>query len=151
MKKLFYILITLLPLLASCELDTSDNGNFDGYWHLVGVDTLANAQHKDLLQQRIFWAVQFHLIQLRGADRVDEGGMGRECYETFQLESDQLILSNPHEKDREDADPIITEERLFLLRPYGINSLTEHFDVLRLNKDEMILQSSTLKLQFRKQ
>lgn len=151
MKKLFYLFIMLLLFLTSCELETSDNGDFDGYWHLVGVDTLANGKHKDLSQQRVFWAVQFHLIQLKGADRMDEGGMGRECYETFQLESNQLILSNPHEKNREAGDPVITEENLFLLRPYGINSLTEHFDVQQLNKDEMTLQSATLRLHFRKQ
>ena len=55
MKKLFYFFITLLPLLTSCELETSDNGDFDGFWHLVSVDTLANAQHQDLSQKRIFW------------------------------------------------------------------------------------------------
>ena len=148
MKKLFYLFIMLLLFLTSCELETSDNGDFDGYWHLVGVDTLANGKHKDLSQQCVFWAVQFHLIQLKGADRMDEGGMGRECYETFQLESNQLILSNPHEKNREAGDPVITEENLFLLRPYGINSLTEHFDVQQLNKDEMTLQSATLRLHF---
>lgn len=151
MKKLFYLLITLLPLLTSCELETSDNGDFDGFWHLVGVDTLANAQHQDLSQQRIFWAVQLHLIQLRGADRKDEGGTGREFYEQFVLEPTKLTLSNPHEKNREAGDPIITEKDLNLLRPYGINALTEHFDIVCLNKDEMILRSSTLQLQFRKQ
>jgi hypothetical protein len=151
MKKLLYLLIAFLPFLTSCNLETSDNGDFDGYWHLVGVDMLTNAKHKDLSQQRIFWAVQFHLIQLRGADRKDEGGNGREYYEQFKLEQSQLTLSNPHEKDREAGDPIITEERLGEIRPYGINALTEHFDVLRLNKDEMVLKSSTLQLQFRKQ
>lgn len=151
MKKIFNFLIAMLPLLASCELETSDNGDFDGYWHLVGVDTLANAKHKDLSQQCIFWAVQFHLIQLRGADRKDEGGNGREYYEQFKLDQSQLTLSNPHEKDREAGDPVITEERLDEIRAYGINALTEHFDVLRLNKDEMLLKSSTLQLQFRKQ
>ena len=130
MKKLFYLLITLLPLLTSCELETSDNGDFDGFWHLVSVDTLANAQHQDLSQKRIFWAVY---------------------YEQFKLEQNQLTLFNPHEKNREAGDPIVTEEHLDEIRPYGINALTEHFDVLLLNKDEMILKSSTLQLQFRKQ
>lgn len=151
MKKLFYILIALFPLMTACELESSDNGDFDGYWHLVGIDSLSNGQHKDLSQQRIFWAVQFHLIQLRGGDRKDEGGVGREFYEMFKLEPTQLTLSNPHEKDREAGDPVITEENLFLLRPYGINALTERFDILRLNKDEMVLRSSVLQLRFRKQ
>lgn len=151
MKKLFYLLIVPLLLLTSCELETSDNGNFDGFWHLVSVDSLANGQHQDLSQKRIFWAVQLKLIQLRGADRKDEGGAAREYYEQFKLEQNQLTLSNPHQKDREAGDPIITEERLDEIRPYGINALTERFDIVRLDKDEMILKSSTLQLQFRKQ
>ena len=151
MKKLFYLLIAPLLLLTSCELETSGNGNFDGFWHLVSVDSLANGQRQDLSQKRIFWAVQLKLIQLRGADRKDEGGSAREYYEQFKLEQNQLTLSNPHQKDREAGDPIITEERLDEIRPYGINALTERFDVVRLNSDEMILKSSTLQLQFRKQ
>ena len=151
MKKLFYILIALLLLMTACELESSDNGDFDGYWHLVGIDSLSNGQHKDLSQHRIFWAVQFHLIQLRGGDRKDEGGVGREFYEMFKLEPTQLTLSNPHEKDREAGDPVITEENLSLLRPYGINALTERFDILRLDKDEMVLRSSVLQLRFKKQ
>ena len=71
MKKLLYLLIAFLPFLTSCDLETSDNGDFDGYWHLVGVDTLANAKHKDLSQQRIFcsmhqrqqdFLLQFHAL-----------------------------------------------------------------------------------------
>lgn len=28
-------------LLNSCEVDSSDNGDLDGFWHLESVDTLA--------------------------------------------------------------------------------------------------------------
>ena len=34
-------ILTTALTLASCELETSDNGKFDGFWHLERVDTLA--------------------------------------------------------------------------------------------------------------
>lgn len=151
MKKFIVLLIVSLPLFMSCELETSGNGDFDGFWHLTDVDSLATSKHCNLSQKRIFWAVQLNLVQLRGADRVDEGGEGREFYERFDLKNNQLQLFDPHEKDRENSDPVITEERLSCLRPYGINSLTEQFDVVHMNKNEMTLKSSTLVLKFRKQ
>ncbi len=152
MKKLsiFTLFITAL-LFASCEIETSDNGDFDGYWHMVSVDTLATSGHLDLSQKRVFWAVQMNLIQLRGGNRKDEGGEGRECYEAFKLEQSTLTLSNPHEKNREAGDPVITEADMHLLTPYGINALTERFDILSLDADEMVLRSSLLQLKFRKQ
>lgn len=151
MKKLFYILLALLPLLTSCHLETSDNGDLDGFWHLVSVDTLANSKQTDLSQQRIFWAFQKDLMQLRGGDRKEEGGEGRECYERFHIQQQVMTLYDPHEKDREIGDPVIGEDRLHLLRPYGINALMETFDILRLTKDDMELRSSTLQLRFKKQ
>ncbi len=152
MKELSILSLFIIGLLfVSCDIETSDNGNFDGYWHLERVDTLATSGHSDLSEKRVFWAVQMNLIQLRGADRKDEGGEGRECYEAFKLEQSVLTLSNPHEKNREAEDPIITEENMYLLTPYGINSLTERFDVLKMDADEMVLRSSLLQLKFRKQ
>ena len=151
MKKIFLLLIASLPFLMSCDLETSDNGNLDGYWHLMSVDTLATSKQCDMSKQKVFWAVQVNLIQLRGADHVKEGGEGREFYERFELKNNMLSLYDPHEKDRENGDPVITEERLSCLHPYGINNLKEQFEVLDINNHEMILKSSMLVLRFRKQ
>ena len=148
MKKLLFILSVVCTIgLSSCEIETSKNGDFDGFWHLVGVDTLATSGYCDMSQETVFWAVQYHLIQLRGGDRYGEG---RECYLRFERSDNQLVVSDPHEKDRTDGDPAIDEESFFLLRPYGINEYTEWFVIERLNSDEMILQSATLRLHFYK-
>jgi len=150
MKKIICILAVLPLLLTACDIETSDNGDFDGYWHLVSVDTLATSGHCDLSGNTIFWAVQFKLMRLRGAERIREGGNGREFYERFELSRNSLTLFDPHEKNREKEDPAITEERLLELRPYGINALRERFEILLLDKDEMVLKSSVLELRFRK-
>ena len=51
-------ILTTALTLASCELETSDNGKFDGFWHLERVDTLATGRSLNLQQKRIFWGVQ---------------------------------------------------------------------------------------------
>ena len=48
-------ILTTALTLASCELETSDNGKFDGFWHLERVDTLATGGSLNLQQKRIFW------------------------------------------------------------------------------------------------
>ena len=34
--------------MQSCEIETSHNGDLDGFWHLTGVDTLATGGKRDL-------------------------------------------------------------------------------------------------------
>ena len=64
MKKLLFILSVVCTIgLSSCEIETSKNGDFDGFWHLVGVDTLATSGYCDMSQETVFWAVQYHFIQ----------------------------------------------------------------------------------------
>lgn len=155
MKKLLFILSLVCTIgLSSCDVETSGNGDFDGFWHLVRVDTLATSGSCDVSQRTVFWAVQYHLIQLRGGDRREEGGEGRECYIRFERSDNQLIVSDPHRKERSDdesrADPAIDEDNFFLLKPYGINNYTERFAIERLNSEEMVLQSATLRLHFYK-
>ena len=43
MKKIIGILFfaVLVFTLSSCEIETSQNGDLDGFWHLEQVDTLA--------------------------------------------------------------------------------------------------------------
>ena len=57
--------------------------------------------------ETIFWAVQFDLIQLKGADRQ---GVGREFYARFDLAHDHLTLFDLHEKNRSAEDPVIVAD-----------------------------------------
>lgn len=49
-------------VVNSCTIETSDNGDFDGFWHLERVDTLATGNYLDLSKERVFWGVQHKLI-----------------------------------------------------------------------------------------
>lgn len=143
MKKLLFILSVICTIgLSSCEIETSKNGDFDGFWHLVSIDTLSNSRQADLSQLTIFWAVQANLMQLRGTEQ--------ELYVRFRHEGAELTLYNPHLRDREKEDPEVGDEYMHFLYPYGINAKEEHFSVIKLNSDEMILQSATLRLHFYK-
>ena len=65
-------ILTTALTLASCELETSDNGKFDGFWHLERVDTLATGGSLNLQQKRIFWGVQAKLISARDIDKLQK-------------------------------------------------------------------------------
>ena len=148
MKKIFILLIVSLPLLVSCELETSDNGDLDGFWHLTAVDTLTNGVQTDMVSQKIFWSFQKDLLQLRGS--TDSEKELQEFYLRFVLKDDQLLLSDIHLRDREKDDPQVDETTMPLIYIYGIRQLQETFKVLKLDNKEMIIQNNTLRLRFTK-
>ena len=52
----------VLCFQSACTIETSDNGDLDGYWHLEQVDTLATGGKLNLSKERVFWGVQHKLI-----------------------------------------------------------------------------------------
>ena len=141
MKNILIIFLVLL-LFCSCDLETSKNGDLDGFWHLERVDTLSTSGSLDLSQAKLFWAFQKDLLQLRGDEQ--------EFYLRFNHHDDQLDLSNPHLRDREKDDPAISSSTMYLIRPYGINEEEEYFQVINLDNDYMVLRNQDLQLWFRK-
>lgn len=141
MKKILYIFATLL-VFFSCDLETSKNGDLDGFWHLERVDTLSTSGSLDLSQEKLFWAFQKDLLQLRGDQQ--------EFYLRFNHHDNHLDLSNPRLKDREKDDPAISSSTMYLILPYGINEEQEYFQVVTLSSDDMVLRNQYLQLWFRK-
>lgn len=129
--------------LASCTLETSGNGDLDGFWHLTAVDTLATGGTADYSDKRIFWAFQGKLYKLR------EYTTGNAVVGHFSNEGDSLIFSDVYENDRMEDDPAITD--VAQLNIYGVNAIGEHFSIVNLSSSRMTLQSATLKLNFKKQ
>jgi hypothetical protein len=141
MKNILIIFLALL-LFGSCDLETSKNGDLDGFWHLERVDTLSTSGSLDLSEEKLFWAFQKDLLQLRGDEQ--------EFYLRFNHHDNQLDLSNPHLRDREKDDPAISSSTMYLIRPYGINEEEEYFQVVTLDNDNMVLRNQSLQLWFRK-
>lgn len=136
--------------LSSCTLETSDNGHFDGYWHLERVDTLATGGWRDYSKCRIFWGVQYKLLSCTDADNKR-----RAYYFRFDQTSDSIIVHTPYKNnwhqdngpDGGDIPIIVVNDDL---REYGINNLREPFFKEKYKSDKMILRSETLRLYFTK-
>ena len=149
MKKLKYIFVVLPAFLllslafTSCELETSDNGKLDGFWHLERVDTLATGKSCDLSGQLLFWSVQMKLLNVS-----DKNYKLRSAFFRFEHANGTLRLYEPHEDDRMNADPAI--EDISLIAPFGVNSLDEKYSVECLTGSEMVLRTEKLRLVFKR-
>ena len=135
----------ILMTLSSCELYSSDNGDFDGYWHLVKVDTLSTGTSCDMSERRVFWGVQAHLIEAIDHD-YDPTHYGY----LFYFEKDDLFLKlfNAHRHNRSEGDILV--EDATALSPLGVNSLEDRFRIISLNYREMVLEDNLLRLSFKK-
>ena len=129
-------------MFYSCDIESSKNGNLDGFWHLERVDTISTYGSLDLSQEKLFWAFQKDLLQLRGDEQ--------EFYLRFNHHDNYLDLSDPRLRDREKDDPAISSSTMYLILPYGINEEEESFQVVTLDNDNMVLRNQNLQLWFRK-
>lgn len=145
----FVLLMLVLGsvLLNSCEIESSDNGSLDGFWHLESVDTLATGGRCNYGNQRVFWGVQYKLLSVNNY----EGG---KFYFRFRQTSDSLILSSPYRnnwhQDVENGGDIPLTEINDTLRQCGINHLVESYYKEKMNGDKMILRTKELRLSFKK-
>jgi hypothetical protein len=133
------IISSILSLLffVSCDIESSNNGKLDGFWYLNQVDSLSKATNLD--KQRIFWSFQYDLLQLSNLN--DNTIIYR-----FEKNNNRLILKNPCMFDRTLGDTLVTDVEV--LRPYGVNSLNETFNIVNLSNSDMILESPVLRLHF---
>lgn len=142
MKHIFTIIFALTAL-ASCTLETSDNGDLDGFWHLTAVDTLATGGYADYSERQVFWMFQGKLYKMREYTN-DIAVVGH-----FQMEGDSLFVTDTYRSDRLNDDPAV--EDVSELNIYGANAINEHYKIVNLTSGSMTLQSKVLKLSFRKQ
>lgn len=140
-KLLFFPLILLSALFASCDPHASDNGDLDGFWQLACVDTLQGGS-TDVTRRRLFWSVQFNLLQ------VSELNTLKEYVFHFSCDGNTLQLRDPYLVDHAGSDVAVTD--VTDLHPYGIQSLSESFTIECLNDDQLLLRSQTLRLHFRR-
>ena len=124
MKKTIYILLCA-TFLTSCQ-KADDNGNLGGWWKLLQIEEIEKDSIIDKREEDRFWAIQLRMIT------TNNGGKGR-----FQHIGDSLFIQ-------------------MLQKPYSgkdvgmYNSDDERFEVKKLEKKSMILQSNEVVLTFRK-
>ena len=98
MKRMIYLTAAISLVLSSCTLETSDNGDFDGFWHLERVDTLATGNYLDLSRERVFWGVQHKLISCASITPTNMYSF-RGYYFRFEEKGDSLILHSPYKNN----------------------------------------------------
>lgn len=138
----FLFLVVALTVLASCELEHSDNGKLDGYWHLTTVDTMRTGGSAEVSEDRIFWAVQGSILN------VTQPSQGANYIFRFTHQNGTLSLYDARLNDRRKSDSLVTH--VDELRPYGITSLMPRYTVEKLSSSKMVLSNDTLRLRFTK-
>ena len=151
-KSLLAVLATPL-LLVSCNVETSDNGPLDGFWHLERIDTLATGGTTDYSSGYVFWGVQKDLIYINDSSNSSVGAYYLRFNQTHDsLHVTKIYLDHGHEDNpnHEQGGDIPVEAIDNNLRQLGINALPEHFKKEALNANHMILSTEKLRLKFKK-
>lgn len=151
-KSLLATLATTL-MLASCNVETSDNGPLDGFWHLEQVDTLATGGTTDYSSGYVFWGVQKDLIYIKDSSNSSVGAYYLRFSQTQDsLHITKIYLDHGHEDNpyHEQGGDIPVEAIDINLRFLGLNALPEHFKKEAINGNRMILSTKKLRLKFKK-
>ena len=132
---------------SSCELESSDNGKLDGFWHLESIDSLENGKTVDMSKLHVFWGIEYKLIAATQCDNNTERMFFRFEQTSDSLKITQAFINHGHQDNGGDI-PLteVTND----LRYYGINNLPEGFAKEALSGSKMILRSKTLRLKFKK-
>lgn len=144
-----YLILSISAFLVfsftSCELETSGNGDLDGFWHLVQVDTLQTGGVNDTSKELFFWSFQVNLLEFSDRSYHIPIYMAR-----FNHENGQLKVTQPCLYNRDEGNEMVTEENVKDISPYGLNALEETFRVEELSGSRMTLSNGTLRLYFKK-
>ncbi len=142
MKKWVFIWAAVcLTALTACHIETSGNGRLDGYWQLRQVDSLGNGVTVDYAERDVYWSFQHKLLQLS-----DLHGTNIICRLTE--DNQVLTLDTPCLFDRSEGDTPVSDAAV--LQPFGVNALQEQLRIVTLEPDRLVLESSVLRLRFRK-
>ena len=141
--KYLSILFALMFCLSACELETSHNGKLDGWWLLTAADTLQTGGHANVEAQQCTWAFQGRLLELR-----DVPGQRGDYLLSFAQHGDDLLLSHPYLSARDSGDIAVQTPQP--LHPYGIQTLSEQFSIITIDRQHMVLTSTSMRLYFRR-
>ena len=124
MKKAIYILLCT-ALLASCQ-KADNNGALGGWWKLLQIEELKNDTIIDKSNEDCFWAIQLTMIT------TFNGGKGH-----FQHIGDSLFIQMQRPPSNGKETGMYSPEN-------------ERFGINRLTSKRMELQSTEVRLTFRK-
>lgn len=129
--------------LVGCDIETSHNGDLDGMWRLMAVDTLATGGRLELNEELRAWSFQNKLLELR-----DHTGPYGAFLLRFEHKNKTLRTYQPYVFNRETGDYPL--ENAAYMAPFGLNALDETFSIEELSGTRMTLKGEQLLLSFRK-
>lgn len=140
MKKLLILMI--IGLLSSCNMETSNNGDLDGLWQATFKENIVTGSLIDLRDFNASWSFQGGLVQMN-ASTIPSHVIGKFVRTDNFLKVNTLCIFRHGKGDEQITD-------VSVLEVFGFIQLDETFEVLELNEDVLRLQNSRVRLSFRK-
>lgn len=145
MKRLYIYIIGVVLLMTGCDVETSDNGDLDGFWRMSSMTSVYSSTLPgvDMRQSGLTWSFQGRMLELR-----DVNDRQKDIVMSFQHEGETLRVYDPYFVERDSGD--IRIEDVSYLIPYGINHTDDSFTVRELSSDRMVLSNILVTLELRK-
>lgn len=137
------LLLVMVCMTWGCDKKWPINGNLDGYWQLMTVETKANGTKTDC--HRMYMGIQLHMVEL-----TDLGGNGyKSFFGEFSYDENQdiVIIKNLKGKNATSDDGQLAA--IPDLNPYGINAQETVFKVVKADSKALILESDYARLTLR--
>ena len=145
MKRIFLYIIGVALTLSACDLEHSENDDLDGMWQLRTVDSIGSGVTVDMRPSQRVWAFQGSLMEAR---LLNSGNRTDYIIFRFDHQGQTLRLYSPYVSNRDVGDAPV--DSIALLSVFGINSTDETFRVQHLSAETMTLESTLVRLHFRK-
>lgn len=136
-------MLLMLLITWGCDKKWPINGNLDGYWQLMTVETKADGVKTDC--NRLYMGIQLHMIELK-----DLGGNGyKSFFGEFSYDEDQNIVVIKNLKGKSSTSDNGQLANIKDLNPYGINAQETIFKVVKADGKTLILESDYARLTMR--
>lgn len=141
----FISIVSIILFCSSCE--TSNNGDLDGLWLMVRVDSMQNSHSQEVRKELISWSFEKNLFQCYNhrTDMMSNAIMGR-----FEHNEENLIIHDMFRYNRMEGDIALTTDSIELLKPYGINQLPDTFFIEKIDKRQLKIANQIVRLCFDK-
>lgn len=130
-------------MLSSCTIEGSDNGELDGYWHLVETENITTNEKTDLSKEKIYYSIQGDIIMF-----TDLNYKSAPLVSTFKKNGSIIALSSLCLNDREKGDPKV--EDISIAYVYGITEPLQKFTIEHNSSSSLTLSNGKLLLRFKK-
>ena len=130
-------------VLTSCHFATSDNGDLDGLWQGMYKEDIATGTVTDMRDYNATWAFQGGMVQMNTIGIPASHVIGAFTKTDNCLKIERLSYFTHGKGDT----PI---EDFAVLSVFGISQNSETFRIVELNDDALRVESSQVRLSFRK-